>query len=74
MPILNWIGKDAVINHHHDVPYRTLDKKYTFANGKCVEAADNVSMSMSLDIVMSTILYITLTSRYTFAPEIKINV
>ncbi len=43
MPILNWIGKDAVINHHHDVPYRTLDKKYTFANGKCVEAADNVS-------------------------------
>lgn len=30
MPTLNWIGKDAVINHHHDVPFKTLDKKYTF--------------------------------------------
>lgn len=30
MPTLNWIGKDAVVNHHHDVPYKTLDKKYTF--------------------------------------------
>ena len=30
MPTLNWIGKDAVINHHHDVPYRVLDCKYTF--------------------------------------------
>lgn len=29
MPILNWIGKDKVINHHLDVPYRILDKKYT---------------------------------------------
>ena len=30
MPSLNWIGKDAIINHHHDVPFRTLEKKYTF--------------------------------------------
>ena len=30
MPTLNWIGKDAVVNHHNDVPFRTLDKKYTF--------------------------------------------
>ena len=30
MPTLNWIGKDAVINHHHEVPYRVLDRKYTF--------------------------------------------
>lgn len=33
MPTLNWIGKEAVVNHHHDVPYRTLDKQYTFDNG-----------------------------------------
>ncbi len=32
MPTLNWIGKEAVINHHNDVPFRTLDKKYTFGN------------------------------------------
>ena len=30
MPTLNWIGKEAVTNHHNDVPFRTLDKKYTF--------------------------------------------
>lgn len=32
MPILNWIGKDAVVNHHHQVPFRTLEKKYTFGD------------------------------------------
>ncbi len=30
MPTLNWIGKDKVINHHLDVPYRVLEKQYTF--------------------------------------------
>jgi adenine-specific DNA-methyltransferase len=25
MPTLNWIGKDKVVNHHQDVPYRVLD-------------------------------------------------
>ncbi len=30
MPTLEWIGKNKVINHHQDVPYRVLDKKYTF--------------------------------------------
>ena len=30
MPTLNWIGKEAVVNHHHDVRFRTLDKKYTY--------------------------------------------
>ena len=24
MPTLNWIGKDAVRNHHHEVPFRLL--------------------------------------------------
>ena len=32
MPTLNWIGKDAVVNHHHQVPFRTLEKKYTFGD------------------------------------------
>jgi adenine-specific DNA-methyltransferase len=30
MPTLNWIGKDKVINFHQKVPYRFLDKKYTY--------------------------------------------
>ncbi|MEE1276631.1 MAG: site-specific DNA-methyltransferase [Fibrobacteraceae bacterium] len=32
MPSLSWIGKDAVLNHHLDVPYRVLEKKYTFSS------------------------------------------
>lgn len=30
MPTLEWIGKSKVINHHQEVPYRVLNKKYTF--------------------------------------------
>lgn len=30
MPTLEWIGKENVINHHQEVPFRVLDKKYTF--------------------------------------------
>ena len=29
MPTLEWIGKDKVINHHQQVPYRVLEEKYT---------------------------------------------
>lgn len=34
MPTLNWIGKDKVINHHKDVPFRILEPQYTFKNGQ----------------------------------------
>ena len=30
MPTLHWIGKDKIINHHLDVPYRVLDHQYSF--------------------------------------------
>ncbi len=30
MPILHWVGKDKVINHHYDVPFRLLKKQYSF--------------------------------------------
>lgn len=33
MPILNWIGKDKVINHHLDVPFKVLEHSYGFDNG-----------------------------------------
>lgn len=32
MPTLNWIGKDKVVTHHQDVPYRVLNRKYTFGD------------------------------------------
>ncbi len=31
MPTLHWVGKEKVVNHHHDVPFRLLDKKYSFS-------------------------------------------
>ena len=30
MPTLNWIGKEKVMTHHHDVPFHVLDHKYGF--------------------------------------------
>lgn len=30
MPTLHWIGKEKVINHHQEVPYKVLDKKYDY--------------------------------------------
>ena len=34
MPTLHWIGKDKVINHHLDVPFKVLEHSYGFDNGK----------------------------------------
>lgn len=31
MPELTWIGKEKVITHHQDVPYRVLEHKYGFS-------------------------------------------
>ena len=39
MPTLEWIGKSKVINHHQEVPFRVLERKYSFdENGqhKCI--------------------------------------
>lgn len=33
MPTLEWIGKDKVINHHQEVPYRVLEHQYTYSGG-----------------------------------------
>jgi hypothetical protein len=30
MPTLHWIGKDKVVSHHQEVPYRVLEHKYGF--------------------------------------------
>ena len=45
MPTLEWIGKDKVINHHQDVPYRVLERIYSYdENGQHDE--DNGSENM----------------------------
>lgn len=30
MPTLEWIGKEKVINHHQEVPFRVLEKQYSY--------------------------------------------
>lgn len=42
MPVLNWIGKEKVVNHHLDVPYQALSRLYSFDEKGCHEA-DNGS-------------------------------
>lgn len=37
MPTLDWIGKNKVINHHLDVPFKVLEKQYTYKDGKKVD-------------------------------------
>lgn len=37
MPTLHWIGKDKVINHHLDVPFKVLDHSYGFDNSTQTE-------------------------------------
>ena len=45
MPTLEWIGKSKVINHHQDVPFRVLERKYSFdENG--LHNEDNGSENM----------------------------
>jgi len=45
MPTLEWIGKDKVVNHHLDVPYRVLERQYSYdENGSHEE--DNGSENM----------------------------
>jgi adenine-specific DNA-methyltransferase len=45
MPTLEWIGKDKVINHHQNVPFRILERQYSYdENGQHDE--DNGSENM----------------------------
>ena len=53
MPTLNWIGKDKVVNHHLDVPFRTLERQYTFApsgqdDGNMIIHGDNLEALKAL--------------------------
>ncbi|MBO4645169.1 MAG: site-specific DNA-methyltransferase [Bacteroidales bacterium] len=52
MPTLNWIGKDKVVSHHLEVPYRVLDRKYTFGDtpdsGNMIIHGDNLEALKAL--------------------------
>ena len=51
MPTLNWIGKDKVVNHHLDVPFRVLEEQYTYgdnADGNMIIHGDNLDALKTL--------------------------
>ena len=43
MPTLNWIGKDKVINHHAEVPFRVLDHKYGYRGDNLSDTSETHS-------------------------------
>mgnify|MGYP000016674430 CR=1 FL=1 len=45
MPTLEWIGKDKVINHHQEVPFRVLERRYSY-DGAGQHEEDNSSENM----------------------------
>lgn len=45
MPSLEWIGKEKVVNHHLEVPYHVLKRKYSY-DEEGQHEADNGSENM----------------------------
>ncbi len=57
MPTLSWLGKKKIVNHHLDVPFHVLDKKYKFESkvksknnsaGNKIIHGDNLAVLKSL--------------------------
>ena len=52
MPMLNWDGKEKVVNHHTEVPFHVMEKKWTFgedvSSENMVIHGDNLTALKSL--------------------------
>ena len=49
MPTLEWIGKNKVVNHHQEVPFRVLERQYSFdEQGQHTENNDSESTAIIL--------------------------
>ncbi|MDO5608098.1 MAG: site-specific DNA-methyltransferase [Capnocytophaga sp.] len=54
MPTLNWIGKEKVVSHHQDVPYRVLEHKYGFtADTKATNSGNKIIHGDNLEALKS---------------------
>lgn len=49
MPTLHWIGKEKVQKHHNDVPYRVLEKQYTYGKYEDNTCGDDAPRVVSQD-------------------------
>ncbi|MFR9541638.1 MAG: site-specific DNA-methyltransferase [Rikenellaceae bacterium] len=43
MPTLHWIGKEKVIHHHHDVPFKVLEHAYGFRSSDAEDKSETKS-------------------------------
>ena len=51
MPELTWIGKEKVVNHHQDVPFRVLEEQYSYGaetSGNMIIHGDNLEALKAL--------------------------
>ena len=54
MPMLSWAGKSKVVNHHNDVPFKVLERKWAVGNdgstdgGNMIIHGDNLAALKSL--------------------------
>ena len=46
MPVLNWLGKDKIVNHHNEVPYKVLYRVYSYDKENGKSDIDNKSKNM----------------------------
>lgn len=54
MPVLDWIGKNKVINHDKEVPFKVLNAQYTYdENGRHEGAATSENMIIHGDNLMA---------------------
>ena len=43
MPMLKWAGKEKVVNHHNEVPFRVLERKWGWGNCSQISIGHNCS-------------------------------
>ena len=43
MPTLHWTGKDKVVKHHHEVPFKILQREYVHTDQEGWVYKDNVN-------------------------------
>lgn len=56
MPILNWIGKNKVINHHLDIPFHTLNEEYKFntaSNSSLIDGLEDTNKIIHADNLLA---------------------
>ena len=57
MLTLEWIGKNKVVNHHQEVPFRVLERQYSFdEQGQHTENNDSENMIIHGDNAQRGIL------------------